>query len=152
MNSSLLRPFVVCACTLALLACDNSISQSIEHVTVSVNASRPEFVTGDTTTITVTVTNTDSKSVMITVPSCAFGFELKRAATEDAPAKKGCLGVDGSYLLSAGQTREFAQIWIGQEYGYAVMLSPGKYSMRGVVSTNRGEIVSEFTPIEILPR
>ncbi|MEO7998948.1 MAG: hypothetical protein ABI852_15965 [Gemmatimonadaceae bacterium] len=89
---------------------------------------------------------------MITVPACAFAFEVKRAATEDTATKKGCFGDNGSYLLSAGQTRDFAQLWIGQDYGYAVMLSPGKYSMRGVVTTDRGPLVSNFTPIEILPK
>ena len=136
----------------SMMACGDSSSPSLADLEVTTTISRPEFKSGDTTTVTTTITNTSAQAVRIDQPFCVAYFEITRSDDVVAPGTPFCIlsaSVPGA--LAGGETREIKELWHGDNRAWQQPLSAGTYQLRGRVHTNIGAALSDPITINILP-
>lgn len=153
--SSLMRPVAiavlgVAACTAT--ACDSPTQSTAADLSASVAVSRAQFRSGDSTTFTTTIVNNGETRVLLAEPGCVAYFEVVSGTNVVAPGQFICaLIAYGPIELAPGQTKQFTEVWHGENRTLQVMLGAGAYSVRAKVMTTVGAVVSAPVPIEILP-
>lgn len=133
-------------------ACGDSPTASLSDLHVTASISRPEFKLGDTTTVTTTITNTSKYPLQIAESSCVKYFEIVSGETIVGPGQYICsAGALSPLVLEGGETRQFAEVWGGDNRSSKQKLGAGTYTLRARVNSRIGVALSPTTTIKILP-
>lgn len=157
MHSKPIRTVIIRACAAialagSLVACGDSPTALLSDLQVTASISRPEFKSGDTTTVTTTITNTGKYALQITDSSCLPYFEVVRDEIVVAPGAGVCAAVAIlPFTLAGGETRVFKDVWRGDNRAVQQKLVAGTYGLRARVQSTIGVTISAASTINILP-
>ncbi|MEO7998949.1 MAG: hypothetical protein ABI852_15970 [Gemmatimonadaceae bacterium] len=148
----LMRALAIATLGVSANACNSPTQSTAADLSVNMTASRAQFRSGDTTTFTTSIVNNGETTVVIAESSCVAYFEVSSGSHLVAPGQPICAAVAFSpIVLAAGETRQFKEVWHGENRTLQVMLNSGAYSVRSRVNTSVGAIVSTPLSIQILP-
>lgn len=150
---------LVCALGAGLIGCDDAPtdpSDWLSALSVRVQVSRPVFKSGDSTTIRVVYVNKTSRNVVSQLKnatSCIPQFEVRKGNTVVGPgfASITCDAIKyPPTLLRPNEEFAVNYVWRGENHDWAVQLTPGQYTIHGVLQFAPRTLESEGVPIEIL--